>query len=54
MSASASKAPCAAGAALSRAAISDVLEAYVEHKRDEVDDVRLRPHPWEFALYLDA
>ena len=32
----------------------DVLEAYVEHKREEVDDVRLRPHPWEFALYLDA
>jgi len=32
----------------------DVLEAYVEHKRDEVDEVRLRPHPWEFALYLDA
>jgi glutamine synthetase len=32
----------------------DLIEAYVEHKRDEVDDVRLRPHPWEFALYLDA
>ena len=33
---------------------SDLLAAYVEHKRDEVDEVRLRPHPWEFALYLDA
>jgi glutamine synthetase len=32
----------------------DLLEAYVEHKRGEVDEVRLRPHPWEFALYLDA
>jgi glutamine synthetase len=32
----------------------DLLEAYVEHKRAEVDEVRLRPHPWEFALYLDA
>jgi glutamine synthetase len=32
----------------------DLLEAYLEHKRDEVDQVRLRPHPWEFALYLDA
>jgi glutamine synthetase len=32
----------------------DLIEAYVEHKRDEVDEVRLRPHPWEFALYLDA
>jgi glutamine synthetase len=30
------------------------MEAYLEHKRDEVDEVRLRPHPWEFALYLDA
>jgi glutamine synthetase len=33
---------------------SDLIEAYVEHKREEVDEVRLRPHPWEFALYLDA
>jgi glutamine synthetase len=32
----------------------DLLTAYIEHKRDEVDQVRLRPHPWEFALYLDA
>jgi glutamine synthetase len=32
----------------------DLLEAYLEHKRGEVDEVRLRPHPWEFALYLDA
>jgi glutamine synthetase len=32
----------------------DLIEAYVEHKRGEIDDVRLRPHPWEFALYLDA
>jgi glutamine synthetase len=33
---------------------ADLLAAYLEHKRDEVDQVRLRPHPWEFALYLDA
>jgi glutamine synthetase len=32
----------------------DLLEAYVDHRRGEVDEVRLRPHPWEFALYLDA
>jgi glutamine synthetase len=32
----------------------DLIEAYLEHKRAEVDEVRLRPHPWEFALYLDA
>jgi glutamine synthetase len=32
----------------------DLIEAYLEHKRTESDEVRLRPHPWEFALYLDA
>jgi glutamine synthetase len=32
----------------------DLLAAYIEHKREEVDQVRLRPTPWEFALYLDA
>jgi glutamine synthetase len=32
----------------------DLLEAYVEHKRSEVDEIRLRPHPWEFALYFDT
>ena len=32
----------------------DLIEAYIEHKRGEVDEVRLRPHPWEFALYFDA
>jgi glutamine synthetase len=26
----------------------------MEHKREELDQVRLRPHPWEFALYHDA
>jgi glutamine synthetase len=32
----------------------DMLETYVELKRrDEVDPVRLRPHPWEFFLYFD-
>jgi glutamine synthetase len=33
---------------------ADLLAAYVEHKRDEIDQVRLRPVPWEFALYLYA
>jgi glutamine synthetase len=32
----------------------DLLEAYIEHKRGEVDEIRLRPHPWEFALYFDT
>jgi glutamine synthetase len=33
----------------------DLIETWVEHKRtEEADQVRLRPHPWEFALYYDA
>jgi glutamine synthetase len=32
----------------------DLLEAYVAHKREEATEVRLRPHPWEFALYFDG
>ena len=32
----------------------DVIETWIEYKRkNEVDPVRLRPHPWEFALYFD-
>jgi glutamine synthetase len=33
---------------------SDLIDAYLEHKRSEVNDVRLRPHPWEFTVYFDA
>jgi len=33
---------------------SDVLEVWVEYKRQEIDQVRLRPHPWEFHLYFDV
>jgi len=33
----------------------DLLEAYINYKREnEVDPVRLRPHPHEFSLYFDA
>jgi glutamine synthetase len=33
----------------------DVIETWIEHKRtQECDPVRLRPHPWEFALYYDV
>ena len=33
---------------------TDLIEAYVEYKREaEIDPVRLRPHPHEFALYFD-
>ena len=32
-----------------------LIEAYIRYKRDaEVDAIRMRPHPWEFALYHDA
>jgi glutamine synthetase len=33
----------------------DVIQSWIEHKRkNEVDAVRLRPHPYEFCLYFDA
>ncbi len=33
----------------------DVIEIWVDHKRHkELDQVRLRPHPWEFHLYHDV
>ncbi|MEW5960325.1 MAG: type I glutamate--ammonia ligase, partial [Chloroflexota bacterium] len=32
----------------------DLLEAYISYKRaNEIDPVRLRPHPHEFNLYYD-
>jgi len=33
----------------------DVVETWIEYKRtQEIDELRLRPHPYEFALYYDA
>jgi len=33
----------------------DLLDAYIAYKRTaEVDPIRMRPHPYEFALYFDA
>ena len=33
----------------------DLIETWVELKRrSEADEVRLRPHPWEFALYYEC
>jgi glutamine synthetase len=33
----------------------DLIETYIGYKLEmEVDQVRMRPHPWEFALYHDA
>ena len=32
----------------------DVVERWIAYKREnEVNAIRLRPHPWEFALYFD-
>jgi glutamine synthetase len=34
---------------------SDVIETYIAYKRKrEVDELRLRPHPYEFVLYYDV
>ena len=33
----------------------DVIEKWLDFKRtNEIDPVRLRPHPYEFFLYFDA
>jgi glutamine synthetase len=33
----------------------DVIETWIEYKQaNEIDAIRLRPHPYEFALYFDA
>jgi glutamine synthetase len=32
----------------------DVIDTWIDYKRSrELDEVRLRPHPWEFYLYYD-
>jgi glutamine synthetase len=33
---------------------SDVIEHWIDYKRTrEIDEIRLRPHPYEFYLYYD-
>jgi glutamine synthetase len=32
----------------------DLIETWIEWKTGEIDQLRLRPHPWEFFLYYDA
>ncbi len=33
----------------------DVIETWIAYKREnEIDPLRLRPHPYEFALYYDV
>jgi glutamine synthetase len=32
----------------------DVIDTWIDYKRiNEVDPIRLRPHPYEFQLYYD-
>ena len=32
----------------------DLIDTWVSYKRiSEIDEIRLRPHPWEFMLYYD-
>jgi len=32
----------------------DLIETFIDYKRkNEADAIRLRPHPWEFAMYYD-
>jgi len=32
----------------------DVLDVWMEFKREQIDAIRLRPHPYEFYLYFDV
>ncbi len=33
----------------------DLIESYIDYKRkQEIDQVALRPHPWEYALYFES
>ena len=34
---------------------SDLIETWIDYKRtNELDALRLRPHPYEFSLYFDV
>jgi len=32
----------------------DLIESYISYKRGEIDAIRLRPHPYEFAMYYNG
>jgi glutamine synthetase len=35
--------------------LGPLIDTWIAYKREhEVDPVRLRPHPWELALYYDV
>ena len=31
----------------------DLIEMWIKLKREEIDAIRLRPHPYEFDMYYD-
>jgi len=31
----------------------DLIEAWIKLKRKDVEQIRTRPHPWEFQMYYD-
>ncbi len=31
----------------------DLIESWIDLKRKDVEEIRIRPHPWEFHLYYD-
>ena len=33
---------------------TDLIDMWIRLKRDEIDAIRLRPHPHEFAMYYDC
>jgi glutamine synthetase len=33
---------------------ADLIENYIALKREDVDSIRLRPHPYEFFMYYDV
>jgi len=32
----------------------ELIDTWIKIKRDEMEQVKIRPHPWEFRLYYDA
>jgi glutamine synthetase len=32
----------------------DVIDTWIEYKRNELDEIRLRPHPWEYYKWFDV
>jgi glutamine synthetase len=32
---------------------TDLIESWIALKRKDVEQIRIRPHPWEFYLYYD-